>query len=149
MNTDVALEVRLERVCDEAELDEQWSFVRKKSNQRWLWHAVDHASNTVLAYVFGQRKDVVFQELKAILAPFNISRYYTDDWGAYERHLAPEKHEVGKTNTQKIERKNLNFRTWIKRLARRTICFSKLETMHDIVIGLLINKVEFGRDIHA
>ncbi|WP_221898532.1 IS1 family transposase, partial [Bathymodiolus japonicus methanotrophic gill symbiont] len=48
-----------------------------------------------------------------------------------------------------IERKNLNFRAWIKRLTRRTICFSKLEKMHDIVIGLLINKVEFGRDIHA
>jgi insertion element IS1 protein InsB len=103
----------------------------------------------VIAYVFGHRKDVVFKKIKAWLAPFNISRYYTDDWGAYERHLDPEEHEVGKTNTQKIERKNLNFRTWIKRLARRTICFSKLETMHDIVIGLLINKVEFGRDIHA
>ena len=48
-----------------------------------------------------------------------------------------------------IERKNLNFRTWIKRLARKTICFSKLEKMHDIVIGLLINKVEFGVDIYA
>lgn len=81
----------------------------------------------MLAYVIGQRKDVVFQELKALLSPFNINRYYTDDWGAYERHLAPEKHEVGKTNTQKIERKNLNFRTWIERLTRRTICFSKLE----------------------
>lgn len=56
---------------------------------------------------------------------------------------------VGKRNTQKIERKDLNFRTWIKRLARRGICFSKLEGMHDVVIGLLINKVEFGRDIHA
>ena len=52
-------------------------------------------------------------------------------------------------NTQKIERKNLNLRTWIKRLARKTICFSKLESMHDTVIGLLINKVEFGIDIHA
>ena len=28
-------------------------------------------------------------------------------------------------------------------------CFSKSEKMHDIVIGLLINKVEFGIDIHA
>ena len=73
----------------------------------------------------------------------NIQRYYTDDWGAYERHIDEEKHEVGKRNTQKIERKNLNFRTLIKRLARKTICFSKLEKMHDIVIGLLINKVEF------
>ena len=55
----------------------------------------------------------------------------------------------GIRNTQKIERKNLNFRTWVKRLARKTICFSKLEKMHDIVIGLLINKLEFGVDIHA
>jgi len=56
---------------------------------------------------------------------------------------------VGKRNTQKIERKNLNLRTWIKRLTRKAICFSRSEKMHDIVIGLLINKVEFGVDIHA
>ena len=87
--------------------------------------------------------------LEVLLAPFNIKRFYTNDWGAYERHIDREKREVGKRNTQKIERKNLNFRTWVKRLARKTICFSKLEKMHDIVIGLLINKLEFGVDIHA
>jgi len=148
-NTDTPRDVRFELVCDEAEVDEQGSFVGKKSNQRWLWHAVDHATNTVIAYVFGKRKDTVFQKLKSLLSPFNIGRYYTDDWGAYDRHLNAEEHEIGKRNTQKIERKNLNFRIWIKRLTRRTICFSKLEKMHDIVIGLLINKVEFGRDTHA
>ncbi|MEE9423508.1 MAG: IS1 family transposase [Methylococcales bacterium] len=101
MSSNVALVVRLERVCEEAELDEQWSFVGNKSNQRWLWHAVEHATNTVHAYVFGQRRDVVFKNFKALLAPFNISRYYTDDWEAYERHLDPEEHEAGKTNTQR------------------------------------------------
>ena len=142
------LGVRLKRVCEEAELDEQWSFVGKKSNPRWLWYAVDHETNIVLAYVFGRRKDEVFRQLKVMLDPFGIKRYYTDDWGAYERHLETDKHEIGKANTQKIERKNLNFRTWIKRLTRRTICFSKIEEMHDTVIGLLINKVEFGLDIY-
>jgi IS1 family transposase len=141
--------VRLERVCDEAEVDEQWSYVGKKSNQRWLWYAVDHVTNEVLAFVFGKRKDDVFQQLKTLLAPFGIQCYYTDDWGAYERNLDAQQHEIGKRNTQKIERKNLNLRTWIKRLARRTICFSKLEAMHDTVIGLLINQVEFSVDIHA
>lgn len=141
-------EVSLGRVCSEAELDEQWSYVGDKSHQRWIWYAVDHETNTVLAYVFGRRKDVVFKELKALLDPLGISRYYTDDWAAYERHLDAEKHEIGKRNTQKIERKNLNLRTWVKRLARKTICFSKLELMHDTVIGLLINKVEFNRNIH-
>ena len=80
------LEVRLEVAC-EVEMDEQWSYVGNKSNQRWLWYAVDHATNTVLAYVFGKRKDEVFKELKTLLEPFDITRYYTDDWGAYQRHL--------------------------------------------------------------
>ncbi len=79
--TEIPLDVRLEFVCEEAEVEEQWSFIGKKSNQRWLWHAVDHVTNTVIAYVFGKRKDDVFKEPKALLTPFNISQYYTDDWG--------------------------------------------------------------------
>ncbi|RUM94885.1 MAG: hypothetical protein DSZ28_00890 [Thiothrix sp.] len=75
-------------VCEEAELDVQWSFVEKKSNQRWIWYAVEHSANTLLAYVFGKRKDVVFKELKVLLEPLNIKHYYTDDWGAYDRHIA-------------------------------------------------------------
>jgi insertion element IS1 protein InsB len=35
-------------------------------------------------------------------------------------------------------------RTRIKRLVRRTICFSKTTTMHDLVLGLFINRYEFG-----
>jgi insertion element IS1 protein InsB len=58
--------------------------------------------------------------------------------------LPAELHVVGKRNTQKIERKHLTLRTRIKRLARKTICFSKSERMHDIVIGLFINRYEFG-----
>jgi insertion element IS1 protein InsB len=69
---------------------------------------------------------------------------YTDGWGAYERHIEPALHEVGKYNTQKIERKHLTLRTRIKRLARKTICFSKSIVMHDIVLGLFINRFEFG-----
>jgi len=29
-------------------------------------------------------------------------------------------------------------------VVRRTICFSKTITMHDLVIGLFINRYEFG-----
>lgn len=59
------------------------------------------------------------------------------------RHLEVQKHEVGKQNMQKIESKHINLRTRIKRLERRTICFSKTIQMHDIVIGLFINRYEF------
>ena len=127
-----------------SELDEMWSYVARKSNPRWLWHAIDHHTGKVLAYVFGRRKDDVFLKLKQLLEPFGITTFYTDGWGAYERHIEAEKHQVGKENTQKIESKHINLRTRIKRLVRRTICFSKTEQMHDLVIGLFVNRYEFG-----
>ena len=59
-------EVTFQKGCDEAKLDEQWSFVQNKSNQRWLWVAIDHAIRIVLAYVFGKRKDMVFKKLSNV-----------------------------------------------------------------------------------
>lgn len=132
------------RLAEEAEVDEMWSFVGKKQEPRWLWHAIDHRSGQVLAYVFGRRKDEVFLKLKALLAPFGITRYDTDSGGAYTRHLDADEHQPGKRNTQKIERKHLTLRTRIKRLVRQTICFSKSIQMHDIVIGLFVNRYECG-----
>ena len=34
-----------------------------------------------------------------------------------------------------------------QRLVRKTICFSKTVQMHDIVIGLFVNRYAFGRAI--
>jgi insertion element IS1 protein InsB len=132
---------------EESELDEMWSFVGKKSNPRWLWHAIDRRTGQVLAYAFGRRQDEVLLQLKKLLEPFGIRRYCTDGWGAYQRHLPEAVHEVGKRKTQRIERKHLRLRTRIKRLARKTICFSKLEVMHDLVVGLFINRYEFGLSV--
>jgi insertion element IS1 protein InsB len=137
------VEVRIQR-ADEAEVDEMWSYVEKKNAPRWLWHAIDHGTGAVLAYVFGRRKDEVFLQLKALLEPFGITRYHTDHWGAYARHLDAQEHNPGKRNTQQIERKHLTLRTRIKRLTRKTICFSKSVQMHDLVIGLFVNRYEFG-----
>src|SRR5262245_18135054 len=33
------------------EVDEMWSFVGAKKRARWLWHAIDHHTGSVLAYV--------------------------------------------------------------------------------------------------
>ncbi len=134
------------KVC-EIELDEMWSYVQNKSRQRQLWYAIEHKTGQILAYTFGKRKNSVFLKLRKLLQPFNIDMNYSDDWISYKKYIDKDKHKIGKINTQKIERKNLNFRTRIKRLARKIICYSKTEQMHDIVIGLFINISEFGLDI--
>jgi insertion element IS1 protein InsB len=94
--------------------------------------------------VLGLGQDEVFLKLKALVEPFGIARFYTDCWGTYMRHIDADQYQSGKHNTQKIERKHLTLRTRIKRLARQTTCFSKSIQMHDIVIGLFVNRYEFG-----
>jgi len=86
----------------------------------------------------------VFLQLPELLAPWHLTRVYTAGWGAYERHLDPTQHTIGQAHTQKIASKHINLRTRIKRLVRRTICFSKTTTMHDLVVGLFIKRHEFG-----
>jgi insertion element IS1 protein InsB len=58
--------------------------------------------------------------------------------------LDPEQHTMGKAHMQKIESKHINLRTRIKRLVHRTIYFSKTTTMHDLVLGLFIERYELG-----
>jgi len=57
--------------------------------------------------VLGRGNDAVFLQLKALLKPFGITRYYTDSWSAYTRHRAAEEHQPGKRNTQQSARKHL------------------------------------------
>jgi insertion element IS1 protein InsB len=82
-----------------------------------------------------------------LLQPFGLVHFYTDAAGVYTRHLPASAHTVGKLHTQQIERKHLTLRTRIKQLARKTICFSKSIAMHDTVIGLFVNRYEFGTPI--
>ncbi len=59
----------------EAEVDEMWSFGFHKTQQRWLWWAIDHTTGQVLAYVLAERKDEAFVALKALLEPFGITQF--------------------------------------------------------------------------
>jgi len=129
------------------EADEQWSFVQNKSQQRWLWVVLGHYNHEVIAYTFGARKDDVCRQLIKLVEPLNITVWFTDGLKAYQNNLSKEQHHIGKRNTQKIERFFLTLRTRIKRLARKTICFSKSTLMHDTVIGLFINRYHFHRNI--
>jgi len=131
----------------EAEMDAMWSFVGNKGNPRWLWHAIDHHTGKVLASVFGRRQDTVLLQRKALLEPFGITQYDTDSWGAYMRHLDAAVHSPGKQNAQQIERTHLTLRTRIQRLVRKTIGFSKTIQMHDIVLGVFVNRYAFGRAV--
>lgn len=107
---------RRSAICLIRQIDEQWSHVGDKGHQRWLWRAIDVATGVTLAFVFGRRQVEVCQQLMAKLKVFNIRKYYTDDWGSYSKFIPESKHVISKANMRKIENRNLQLRTRIKRL---------------------------------
>jgi insertion element IS1 protein InsB len=44
-------------------MDEFWSFVQHKGNQRWTWYALERRSGIILAWHNGKRQDKDFLAL--------------------------------------------------------------------------------------
>ena len=144
-NVDIVSSDQVE--IEESEMDEMWSFVHDKSQQYWLWWAIDHNTGIPLAYCFGTREHKYLDELRALLSPFKINIVYSDDNFAYKNRIKESIVITGKKNTQRIERKHLSLRTWCSRLVRKCIRFSKSHLMHRIVVGLIINFRFFSRNL--
>jgi len=131
-------------------MDEMWGRVYCKETPCWLWHAINHENGDVVAFVLGTREHEVLWELLALLADLKIEivAVYSDDNFAYHEAIPRNLLKTGKRNTQRIERKHLTFRTRLKRLARKTICYSKSWNMHILMVSLLINSLEFGVQLY-
>ncbi|CAJ0992476.1 IS1 family transposase IS1N [Sodalis praecaptivus] len=67
----------------------------------------------------------------------------SDNWGRYAREVPKQKPLTDTIFTQRIERNNLTLPTRIKRLARKTICFSRSVEIPEKVIGAFIEKHMF------
>jgi insertion element IS1 protein InsB len=121
------------------ELDEFWSFVGSKRGRAGPPYACSRQRREVVAFVNGCRTDESGRELCRKLGRMRVNTYRTDKWPTYARCLPRHRHHTSKEGTCRIERNHLNFRTRIKRLQRRTICYSRSPELHDAVIKLLIH----------
>jgi insertion element IS1 protein InsB len=84
-----------------------------------------------------------------MLAQFPVKLYHADNWSSYSKYIPPEMHRTGKDRRWKTEGKNLNFRTHLKRLNRKAICFSKNEQIHDNIIGMYIQTYYYKTGTYA
>ena len=94
------------------ELDELWSFVAQRSNQKWVWLALCRRTRQVVAYAVGDRSEATCRLLwKRIPAAYKGGLLYSDFWHSYQAVLPQEQHQpVGKESgqTNHIERKWAN-----------------------------------------
>ena len=112
------------------QIDEQWSYVGNKKKKVWLLYAICRDSGEILAASWGKRDKRNIKALLNKLQNLEINFYCTDQWRAFTEILPKEKHIIGKKYTKKIEGINTWFRTRLRRLVRRTVCFSKKLIYH-------------------
>ena len=107
------------------EIDELWTFIGRKTDEAWVMYAFDRTSKEVMDFRVGARTKENLRALTDLVIHEDPSRICTDGLKVYPTLITPEIHKVGSVHTRHIERHNLNLRTHLKRLSRKTICFSK------------------------
>jgi len=116
----------------------------QKSRAAVVMARVDHDSGHVLAYVFGRRQDTVFLQLqKRCWSRLGFMRFYTDEGERRAAHRPRATHRC-KQHTQKSRASTSICGPGIQAPGASHDLFSKRRTMHDLVIGLFINRYEFG-----
>jgi len=109
----------------EYEVDEICTYLRKKSKPLWIVYALCRDTSQVIDFAVGCRTNKTLRLVTETLILSNATKVYTDKLQNYKWLLPREIHSITHHGTNHIERKNLSLRTHLKRLSRKTICFSK------------------------
>lgn len=107
------------------EVNEIWSFIGSKSNVTWITYILERETRHVIDFYVGRKSKETIKPLIDKILLLNPKRVYTDGLNIYRSLVPKEIHKRFQYCTNRIERMNLNLRTHIKRLSRKTICFSK------------------------
>ena len=119
----------------EAEVDELWSFVSKKTNRQWVWLAMAADTRQIIAFHVGDRSR---QSAEALWGKIPQEyqeqvRFYTDCYEVYKGVIPSAQHQsitklARKTNH--VERFNCTLRQRVSRLVWATLSFSKKLANH-------------------
>lgn len=107
------------------EVDEMRTFIGKKSRLRWIVYALERETGKVVNYNVGRRTNKTLKRVLKSLEISNAKKVYTDKLRNYRYLIAQKIHNTRVHCTNHIERHNLSIRTHLKRLNRKTICFSR------------------------
>lgn len=123
------------------EVDELRTYIKYKRNEYWVAYALNRATGQVIDYVTGKRSKRTLRTLVNTLLMAEVKQIKTDSLNIYQSLIPWNNHKHSHYCTNHIERRNLELRTHLKRLSRRTICFSRSAVMLNACL-----KIYFGRN---
>lgn len=106
-------------------MDELYTYVGSKLNMVCIAFALERDSRNVIDFSIGRRNKGTLRKVVDALVLSNAKEIRTDKLSLYINLVPKEIHHVKQRGINRIERMNLNLRTHLKRLNRRTIAYSK------------------------
>ena len=132
--------------CDCPETDEFWTYAGRKTNKVWLIYAYHRESGEIAAYVWGNRAIKTAKKLRVRLGRLGIryDRVAIDSWDSFRSAFKEDEQLVGKQYTVGIEGNNCRLRHRLRRVFRKTCCFSKKLFNHWKAFSLAFFYINYG-----
>ena len=118
------------------EVDEMRTFIRRKEKLTWIVYALERETKKVVSFNVGPRTNKTLNFVLKSLKLSQAKRIFTDGLKNYKYLIESTVHNLKRFSNNHIERKNLTVRTHLKRLNRRTICFSKSSTILTAILRI-------------
>lgn len=109
---------------------------KSKKDEYCVIHAIDAKTGRHAGFVVGKRTKKNIAILVKKLLESGAKRIYTDGLNIYPALIPKRMHSVFAKCTNRIERFNLTLRTRVKRLSRKTLCFSRSRIMLEVDMKL-------------
>lgn len=107
------------------EVDEMRTYIHNKTHLFWIVYALERETRKVVSFTVGKRTNKTLNFVLKSLSLSKAKTIYTDGLSNYKYLIPTAIHSVKRFATNHIERNNLNLRTHLKRLNRKTICATK------------------------
>lgn len=120
------------------ELDEMRVVVGYKLKEAWVTYAINRYTKKIINFIVGRRTKLNLSIITKSVLKLDPKQVFTDKLQTYKGLIPKSKHNTHKKNTTIIERHNLTLRTHLKRLSRKTICFSKSFEMLEATLKLYL-----------
>lgn len=130
----------------EYEVDEICTYCKSKESRIWIVYALRRDTKEVVDFAVGGRTLKTLRKVTETLVLSSACRIYTDRLPYYKSLINQGIHRTKVYGTNHIERKNLSIRTHLKRLQRKTICFTKNINMLESCLKIYFWRATFLKD---
>lgn len=118
------------------EVDEMRTFIKRKSRLIWVVYALERETRKVVCFNTGSRTNKTLNHVIQSLQLSEANKIITDRLRNYKYLINRKIHCTKQFGTNHIERNNLTLRTHLKRLNRKTICYSKSKLVLNSILTI-------------